>query len=464
MFVENVSVLNLHWNTHKITMMLKKNLLLLVFAFTSLFAAAQPSKDELQKQQQQLQKEIADLNRTLSSIQKNRKSSLAELTAVRRKIQAREAMMNNISRDLRRLDDEIYTINLDIYRYGNELTQLKKQYAQSLVFAYKNRSNYDYLNFIFSANSFNDAIKRVRYLKSYRKQRETQVSTIVKTQQVLDQKRVAFESSKKEKNLALQEQTKTLQELENDRKEKDRVVAGLKGQENDIAGQIKKKDKERRELASAINTIIKREIAAAKKREEEERKRLAAANAGANKPATNNTTSKPNVSVTPGNTDVGNGGVTTSGRSGTIEKFDSPTEEQSLAFEANRGRLPWPVDAGFVALDFGSYEVPGSKLKGISDGIDISLPVGSSVKSIADGEIASVFDMGGEQAVLVRHGKYFTTYSHLSSVNVSKGQKVRSGTVLGRAAADEAGNGLVTFMVTNEKGVHQDPEKWLKRR
>lgn len=444
-------------------MMLKKNLLLLVFSITSLFAVAQPSKDELQKQQQQLQKEIAELNRTLSGIQKNRKSSLAELTAVRRKIQAREAMMNNISRDLRRLDDEIYTINLDIFRYGNELAVLKKQYAQSLVFAYKNRSNYDYLNFIFSANSFNDAIKRVRYLKSYRQQRETQVSTIMKTQQVLDQKRFAFESSKKEKNLALQEQTKTLQELENDRKEKDRVVAGLKGQEKNVASEIKKKDRERRELASAINAIIKREIAAAKKREEEERKRIAAANAGANKQATNNTPAKPNVGVTPGNTNV-SGGVTTSGRSGTIEKFDSPTEEQSLAFEANRGRLPWPVDAGFVALDFGSYEVPGSKLKGISDGIDISLPVGSSVKSIADGEVASVFDMGGEQAVLIRHGKYFTTYSHLSSVNVSRGQKVRSGTVLGRAAADEAGTGLVTFMVTNEKGVHQDPERWLKRR
>lgn len=444
--------------------MLKKSLLLLVFAITTFFATAQQSKDELQKQQQQLQKEIADLNRTLANIQKNKKTSLAELTAVRRKVQAREAMMNNISRDLRRLDDEIYTINLDIYRYGNELNALKKQYAQSLVFAYKNRSNYDYLNFIFSANSFNDAIKRIRYLKSYRKQRETQVSTIMKTQQVLDQKKLAFESSKKEKNLALQEQTKTLQELENDRKQKDRVVAGLKGQEKDLAGQIRKKDKERRDLASAINAIIKREIAAAKKREDEERKRIAAANASANKPATNNNAaSKPNVSITPGNTDV-SGGVTTSERSGTIEKFESPTEEQSLAFESNRGRLPWPVDAGFVALDFGSYEVPGSKLKGISDGLDISLPVGSSVKSIADGEVASVFDMGGEQAVLIRHGKYFTTYSHLSSVNVSKGQKVRSGTVLGRAAADETGTGLVTFMVTNERGIHQDPEKWLKRR
>jgi murein hydrolase activator len=442
-------------------MMLKKNILLLLFVFTGLLASAQPSKDELQKQQQQLQREIAELNKTLSNIQSNKKRSLSELTAVRRKIAAREAMVNNISKDLRRLDDNIYAINLDIFRYSKELDTLKRQYAQSLVFAYKNRSNYDYLNFIFSASSFNDAIKRIEYLKSYRKQRETQLNTILKTQQVLSQKRTSFQSSIQEKNMALKEQSKTLQDLESDRKEKDKVVAGLKTQEKDLASQIKKKDKERRDLANAISAIIKREMAAARKREEEERKRIAAANAKpVTKPATTGgTTTTGTSSSAPATT-----GVTTGTRAGTVGKFDSPTEIQSLEFEKNRGRLPWPVDAGYVSLDFGTYEVPNSKLKGVSDGIDISLAVGSTVKCVADGEVSSVFDLGGEQAVLVRHGKYFTTYSHLSSVNVSRGQKVYSGTVIGRAAADESGNGLVTFMVTNEKGSNLDPEKWLKRR
>lgn len=231
-----------------------------------------------------------------------------------------------------------------------------------------------------------------------------------------------------------------------------------KSQEKDLSKQIKKKESERRELANAISAVIKRELAAQRKKEEEERKKLAASNAGS---ATTNT--KPNTPVAGGNTNT-SGGVTTSGKSGTIEKFYSATEEQSLAFEANRGKLPWPVDAGFVAIDFGTYEVPGSKIRGVSDGIDISLPVGSVVKSVADGEVSSILDLGGEQVVIVRHGSYFTTYSHLGSVNVSKGQKVRSGTVLGKAAADESGNGLLTFLVTNSKGAFQDPEKWLRRR
>jgi len=442
-------------------MMLKKNLLLLAFAMIGcIVLAQQPTKDELEKKQAQLKNEIAELNRTLANIQGDKKRSLSALTAVKRKIAAREEMVNNISRDLRRLDENIYAINLDIYRYSKELDTLKKQYAQSLVFAYKNRSNYDYLNFIFSATSFNDAVKRIEYLKSYRKQRETQLNTILKTQQVLAQKRSSFQSSIQEKNNALKEQSKTLQELENDKKEKDRVVANLKTQEKDISGQLKKKDKERRELANALSAVIKRELDAIRKREEEEKKKAAAANAG--KAPTTGT--RPSTTPATTNTTPATNGVTTPVRSGTVTKFDSPSEEQSLVFESNKGRLPWPVDAGYIALNFGPFEVPGSKLKGDNPGIDIALSVGANVKCIADGEVSSILDLGGEQAIIIRHGKYFTTYSHLSSVSVSKGQKVHAGTVLGKVAADESGNGLLTFMVTNERKVNLDPEKWLKRR
>jgi murein hydrolase activator len=431
--------------------MLKKNLLLLIFAITTLLAAAQPTKEELQRQQDQLKKEIAELNKTLGEIQKNKKRSLGELTAVQRKISAREEMMNSISRDLRRLDDNIYLINLDIYRYSKELDTLKKQYAQSLVFAYKNRSNYDYLNFVFSAKSFNDAVKRIEYLKSYRKQRETQLNTIVKTQEVLEQKRSTFKASINEKNMALVEQSKTLQELANDKKEKDKVVAGLKSQEKDLGAQIKKKDKERRDLANAISAIIKREIAAENKRIEEEKK----------KAGTTGKTTTPKTSTEPVT------GVATAGKSNRkYDPLESTPEglERSINFENNKGKLPWPVDAGFVSGQFGRRQVEGTKLWEDNDGIRIEMPApGASVKAVADGEVSSIFDLGGEQAVVVRHGKYFTTYSHLSSVNVSKGSQVKAGTVLGKAAANDAGVGETLFMVSTASGF-VNPESWLKRK
>lgn len=438
--------------------MLKKHLLfILCFAIFAFTASAQPqSKDELKKQQQQLEKEIADLTRMLATIQKNRKRSLGELTAVKRKIEAREALVNSINREMKQIDDNIYLTNLDVYRLNKELEVQKQQYAQSLVFAYKNRSNYDYLNFIFSANSFNDAIKRVTYLKSYRRQRETQVSSILKTQEVLKQKIAALNSNKTDKNLALEQQTKQIRELENDKKEKDKVVSSLKGQEKELASTIKKKDRERRELASAIQAIIRREMAAAKKRDEEARK-AAAANA-----AKNNTTAAPKRNTT-AKEPVGNA-ATAGGKRGSIESLPSVTEGETIVFENSKGRLPWPVDAGFVSIPFGSYELPGTKLKGISDGIEISVNAGATVKAVAEGEVASVFDLGGEQAVVIRHGKYFTTYSHLASVNLSRGQQIKAGAVVGRAASDESGGGMVLFMVSNEKGAPLNPMTWLRKR
>ena len=136
-----------------------------------------------------------------------------------------------------------------------------------------------------------------------------------------------------------------------------------------------------------------------------------------------------------------------------------------MNFEKNKGRLPWPVSQGEVVIPFGKYEVPGTRLKGVSDGIEIAVSTGASVKAVADGEVRSVVDMGGgDQAVIVRHGKYFTTYSNLASVNVSKGQDVKAGTVLGRAGNNSDGQGQFLFMVTNENGSPLNPESWLSRR
>ncbi len=472
--------------------MIKKLFVLFLTTAIAIAGFAQQTKEDIQKKQQELVKELADLNNTLDEIKKNKKQSLGQLALVQRKIKAREELMRNINKELKQLDEEIYQNNLTIYRYRKELDTLKDNYAKSLVFAYKNRSNYDYLNFIFSANTFNDAIKRVAYLKSYRQYRETQADNIIKTQELLEKKLGDLSNSKNEKKSTLTKQGQQLQEMETDRNEKDQVVRQLKSQETSLGTQIKNKEKTRKQLQASLQAIIRREIEEAKRKERErlaaiaeaERKRKLAeqqaqqklaeqraASAAAKTPNTEKPveTEKPAdiPSPAPVVTAPVTTGVTTPARGDrSYSPFES-TEEgltQSLNFESNRSRLPWPVNAGFISIHFGGYEIPGTKLKGTSDGIDISLPVGSTVKSVADGEVASVFDLGGEQTVVIRHGKYFTTYSHLSSVNVGKNDKVKAGTLLGKAALGEDGEGLVTFMVSNEKGSFLDPEKWLKAR
>src|SRR4051812_2906110 len=263
--------------------MVKKIFFLFVFALSTSVLFAQETKEELQQKQRDLLKEIRDLNQTLKNIRSSKNKSLANYNLVKRKIAAREELIQNINKDLRILDNNIFTNTQEINRLKKQLDTLKQQYAKSLVFAFKNRSNYDYLNFIFSAATFNDAVKRITYLRSYRLYREQQVDNILKTQDLISRKIATLNNSKNEKNMALQDQNKQLVSLEEDKKEQNEEVNKLKSQEKDLASQIKKRENDRRQMQSAISAIIRREhaearkkaeaVAKAKKAAEDERKR-----------------------------------------------------------------------------------------------------------------------------------------------------------------------------------------------
>ena len=445
-----------------------KKLLITFFCFSTFFAASaqQQTKEEIQQKQQQLQKEITELNRTLNQIKSSKKQSLSQLALVQRKIAARNELINSINKDLHRLDNTIYLNQLEINRMKRELDTLKQNYAKSLVFAYRNRSNYDYLNFIFSATTFNDAIKRVAYLKSYRQYRETQVSTIVKTQDVLQQKVAVLTSNKTEKRTTLVEQSKQLNVLQQDKAEQNQVVAQLKGKEKELSKEIKANQKNQQQLKSALQVIINREIAEARKKAEAAAKQKALeAQKKKEAAAANNTTANNPASSKASNATSNTASNATVKSNRVYSPLESTAEglTESLNFENNRGRLPWPVSSGIVTIHFGSYQIPGTLLKGNSEGITISLPTGTAVKSVADGEVSAVFDVGGQQAVVVRHGKYFTAYSNLNAVRVSKGSQVNAGSVLGTAGTGGNGDGEIVFMVNNSNGP-VNPESWLRSR
>ena len=439
------------------------------FCCVTLIAHAQETKEDIQKKQQQLQREIDDLNNTLQQIKSSKKQSLGQLALVQRKIAARNELINSINKDMHRLDDNIYLDQIQINHLNLELDTLKMNYAKSLVFAYRNRSNYDYLNFLFSATSFNDAIKRVAYLKSYRQYRETQVSTIEKTQDVISGKINSLNSNKIEKRDALVEQNKQLGVLQDDKKEQNQVVSQLKGKESEVASEIKTSQRTQQKLKGALQVIINREIAEARRKAEAEAKLKAqqeaqrkAALAAQQNAAASNGSNKTDIATSP---ITANNTTTTPKSNRTYNVLESTPEglTESLNFESNRGRLPWPVSTGYVSIHYGSYEIPGTLLKGNSDNITISVPVGTTVKAVADGEVSAVFDVDGHTAIVVRHGKYFTSYTNLSGAQVTKGAQVNAGTVLGKADVGQSGDGELTFSVLNGAGF-LNPESWLKAR
>ena len=450
-------------------MTLQRFIFLVAFLITAIGASAQQSREELQKKEQELKKELSDLNRQLSETQKNKKLSLNELALIKRKVAKREELVRGINNQINELDNTIHLNEMDIYRLRKELDTLKLKYAKSIVFAYKSRGSYEYLNFLFSARNFNDAIKRMAYLKSYRQNRETQAIAISQSRAMLTQKVDVLNSNKKERLVTLTAQSEQLKVLQEDKKAQDKVVAQLKGQESAIAKQIKDKEKQRVRMQQAVMAIIKREIEEAARKDKiakqkaiDDAKKNAAVATAKNNTSDNSVKNNTAVNSAKNNEPI----VLAKADSRPYSPFESTEEgrETSMHFEQNKGRLPWPVDRGNVFIEFGVSTVPGTKLTQKSDGIHIALPEGSAVKSIADGEVSYVGEVNGDQVVMVRHGKYFTVYQQLSSASVSVGKEVKAGSMLGRSGKSIDGEGSIIFTINNERGVPLNPDQWLRPR
>jgi septal ring factor EnvC (AmiA/AmiB activator) len=451
--------------------MIKRALyILFLMGVLSMHASAQvsDSREDLQKQEQALRKELDELNQLLEKTKKNKKNSLGQLEAIRSKIAKRKSLINGIAKQVKILDDAIYNNQLDVQRLNKDLDTLKSRYQKSIVFAYKSRSGYEYLNFLFSAGSFNDAIKRITYLKSYRQNREAQANAIDLSQTDLNAKINILGANKKDRLKTLVVQNEQLKVLVVDQKEQDKIVKQLKSKEQEITAQVRQKEAQRKKMQSTLLTIIRRETLEAERKEKERIAKLKTTNDAGKTAAKNNADATASTKTSAKNSKVGNvvGGLTSTTDNRPYSALETTEEgrEASILFENNRGNLPWPVDRGNVYVHFGVENIPGTKLNRKSDGIELALPKGSAVKSVANGVVKYTGDINGDLTVFIQHGKYFSTYTHLSSINVSKDQEVRAGTLLGKSGINLDGEGALLFMINNEKGAFFDPESWLKNR
>jgi septal ring factor EnvC (AmiA/AmiB activator) len=414
------------------------------------------TREELERQRAQYKKELEQTEKLLNENKTKTKENLVQWRLINDKVNIQDKIIDNINRDINLLDNSMVTTQRDINRYNRLLDTLKQEYAKSMVYAYKNRSNYDFMNFIFSAASFNDAIRRIAYLKSYRSYREMQGENILRTQDLRRQRIDELAGTRQKKNVVLQTKDKEMEVLEDQKKEKDRIMAGLKKQGKELTTQIAAKKKQLAKVDNAIAAAIKKAMdearkLAAKKAADEERRLAAEKNTRTN-PTVSNPVTKP---------------VNTP-----VKKEPAKTQESVLLnaenralnanFTSNRGSLPWPVDKGYVLMHYGPNQVEsGSTI--VFSGISVVTDIGSQVKSVFDGIVSSIVYVEEMQVVIIQHGKYFSTYSNLSNVSVQRGQEIKMGQVLGKALPNLEGVGAVDFYISDEKG-NQDPERWLRRR
>lgn len=412
-----------------------KFLLSLIFiCLTSLLWSQTPEQEKLEARKAQIQKEIRENETLLQTVKKKEKSAVNVIVIQANKIKLKERLINTTERQAKLLSNDIYINQLQINKLNRELAILKEDYATMIVKSYKSRSEQSRAMFILSSENFLQAYKRAQYMKQYTNFRKMQGEEIKsKTKQLIDyNEKLDVQKTAKQKLIA--ENEKERLSLLKAKQEQQKLVDSIKKDKKKIMAEIKKKQQETRAIDRQIDRLIREAIA-------EANRKAAAANAKANPSAT-----------------VSKGASISS-------KIILTAESKILAdnFRSNKGKLPWPVEKGFVSLPYGDQPHPQfASLTIHNSGVEITTEQGATARAVFGGEVTSVIVLSPvNKAVMIQHGDYFTVYQNLSSVYVSKGDKVSIKQSIGKVRSNgETGKTVLKFTIS-QNTTYNNPASWL---
>ena len=391
------------------------------------------NKDILKQQQIALENEINYTTSLLNKTKENKKSSLVYIDYLDKKISSQERLLqllnieqNLLKKQIFKLENKILENEKSINDAEKEIIELKKEYGEILYSLQKNKNERNDLMFIISSETFNQAYKRILFLREYSRARKTQALQITKNQDSLaiNKQRLFSQKelikSKKEQNLKLiSNKKKSLNKVLISKDEKKTAVSKLQKSEQIFLKKIKDQQKKSRQLEQKIKKIIEEEIRLAREKIKRDKD---------NK-----------ISLTP--------------------------EAQLLSdkFSANKGKLPWPLEQGLIIQKFGKqkHKVFGN-IETFNNGINIATNKNAIIRSVFDGKISRIFFIKGEgKAVLINHGEFFTVYSGLEEVKVKLGDNILAKEEIGKVLTRENDDRTELHFEIWQGYDKQDPSVWL---
>lgn len=419
----------------------------IVFLCFGLALTAQNSAKvkELERQRKKALEEIEMTNQLLSETKRTTENSLNRLNLLSQQILSRRRVINLLNQEIGALNTQIRRQNQEIDKLGKELKEKQANYAKSARGLYKRRSSQDKLLFILSAESFSQAMRRMRYLREYADWQKRQAGLITEQRKEITRKQEALRKTLGEKQALLatrETETEKLQTEEISRKEE---VQQLNKKQRDLQAVLKKKKKQ----ADALNRQIEKQIAAEIARAEREREaREAKRRAAAKKNKTPEELPEERVAAVKGG-------------------YAMTKEERKLSddFAGNRGRLPFPVSGRYTVVSrFGEQQHQELKyVRMNNNGIDLQVQPGTEARTVFNGVVTRVFVVPGyNNSVIIRHGNYLTVYANLSEVYVKAGDKVTTRQPIGRIYSDsEDGNTTILHFQLWKEKTKLNPLPWL---
>ena len=397
---------------------------ILFLCLTSLGWGQESQQEKLEQRKAQILQEIRENESQLRSVKKKEKSAVTVVMLQANKIKLQEKLIKTTEKQAKVLGNDMYINQVKINKLKKELEVLKEDYARMIVKSYKSRSEESRAMFLLSSENFLQAYKRAQYMKQYSSFRKMQGEEIKSKSLELQDYNGRLAVQKKEKQKIITEREKERLALEKQKKEQLRLVNAIKKDKNKIMAAIRKKQSETKAIDRQIDRLIREAIAEANRKAAKD-------------------------------------GTATGGSSSRIALT---AEAKILAdnFRANKGKLPWPVEKGFVSLGYGKQPHPVYPTLVINNsGVEITTDTGAYARSVFAGEVTNIMVLSPvNKAVMIQHGDCFTVYQNLSSVSVSKGDKVGIKQNLGKIRTNSEGKTVLKFTIS-QNATYNNPASWL---
>ena len=396
-------------------------ILFIFLAIGSSNANAQSQRQqELEEKRRELQQEIREITKLLFAGKKEKKSVVSAVEDLNYKISVRKNLIRITNQQANLLTREINANQDEISTRRVKLKALKEAYADMIVKSYKNRARDNKLMFLLSSSSFQQAYRRLQYIKQYADYQRQQAEIIkveTKQLQLLNQDLLV---QKKDKQKLVSENKAAKLILDKELKDQQAFIESIQKNLAKFSAQIKDKQKASEKLDKEIRKLIREAIAASNKK---------------------------------------------AGKSVKSRTFSMTPEQKVLAanFTANKGKLPWPVASGVVKMRFGTNPSPiDPSIKIKSNGVRIATNKGEPIRAVFDGVVQGIMTpKNGNNTIMIRHGNYITVYKNLSKFYVSKGDKVTTKQVLGEVITNKAsGESILSFGIYKDSAI-QNPSIWV---
>ncbi len=386
---------------------MKLRIILYILCLLTLPVAAQNVK-ELQKQQRELQQQLEETDQMLKQTKQNETATENKLNLLNNDIKTRKKLIRNIQGEINALNGEMGTLRQKRFTLQKELETCKEDYARLVRETHYADMQQSPLLFLLSAKNFQQLVRRVQYMQQFAAYRKEQVKKIESLQSDIDIQNTLLEERKQNRSTALQSQKREQDKLTRDERKQKDMLKSLKKQEKNLLA----KQKEQQKKVDALNKQIEEMIAKQ------------------------------------------------------VRSTTTMTKEQQLiagGFEANQGRLPWPIEKGFISGYFGKHQHPVHEHVTINNkGIYLQTVAGANARAIYEGEVSSCAQINGNYAVIVQHGNYRTVYSPLKKIYVKQGDKVKAKQAIGEIVTDtsEDNKTELYFQIYKDRSII-NPGLWL---